>query len=367
MEIRQNRMERSFAAHQIEYQTKALEVLASGKYILGEEVEAFEREFAAYNHAKYCVGLASGLDSLQLAVRTLGIGAGDEVLVQGNTFIASVMGISMNGATPVFVEPDEFYTIDASKLEAKITDKTKAIMVVHLFGQISDMCTIMDIAHKYHLKVVEDCAQAHGAELNGTKAGHFGDIGCFSFYPSKNCGGFGDGGAIITDHEEYARRIRMLRNYGSEVRYYNEEVGINSRLDELQAALLRIKLKYLDDANEQRRQICIRYLEHIDNEYIKLPSVRENHKTVWHQFVIRCKCRDALMDYLNAYGIDTIIHYPVPPHLSEAYAYLNLKEGSLPVTEQYAREVLSLPLYEGMTSEETDHVIETLNRFKNES
>lgn len=367
MVIRQNRMERSFAAHQTEYQTKALEVLASGKYILGEEVEAFEREFADYHHAKYCVGLASGLDSLQLAVRALEIGAGDEVLVQGNTFIASVMGISMNGATPVFVEPDEFYTIDASGLEAKITSKTKAIMVVHLFGQISDMRMVMEIAHKHCLKVIEDCAQAHGAELDGTKAGHFGDIGCFSFYPSKNCGGFGDGGAIITDNAEYARRIRMLRNYGSEVRYYNEEVGINSRLDELQAALLRIKLKYLDDANRQRRQVCNRYLEYIDNECIELPKIRKDHGTVWHQFVIRCKCRDELINYLNVHGIQTIIHYPVPPHLSKAYGYLGLKEGSLPITEQYAKEVLSLPLYEGMTVEETDYVTETLNCFRKES
>lgn len=367
MTIRQNRMERSFAAHREEYQAKALEVLASGRYILGEEVEAFEREFAAYHRAEYCVGLASGLDALQLAVRALGIGAGDEVLVQGNTFIASVMAISMNGATPVFVEPDAFYTMDVSGLEAKITDRTKAIMVVHLFGQISDMRAIMEIARKYRLKVIEDCAQAHGAELDGIKAGHFGDIGCFSFYPSKNCGGFGDGGAIITDNAAYARRIRMLRNYGSEVRYYNEEVGINSRLDELQAALLRIKLKYLEDANGQRRQICSRYLEGIHNEWIMLPGIRKGHGTVWHQFVIRCECREELIAYLEAQGIQTLIHYPVPPHLSKAYGYLGLKEGSLPVTERYAKEVLSLPLYEGMTEEETDYVIETLNRFKKES
>ena len=363
MVIKQNRMDRSFAAHKNEYLEKAAEVMASGNYILGNEVENFEKEFAAYNHAKYCVGLASGLGALQLAVRALGIGEGDEVLVQGNTFIASIMGISINGAIPIFVEPDEFYTIDASKLEEKITSRTKAIMVVHLYGQISEMDTIMQIAHKHHLKVIEDCAQAHGAAMNGIKAGHFGDIGCYSFYPSKNCGGFGDGGAIVTDHEEYARRIRMLRNYGSEKRYYNEEVGINSRLDEMQAAFLRIKLKYLDEVNAQRSRICGRYLQYIDNALIELPKIRSQHGTVWHQFVIRCQCRDELISYLDKHDIQTIIHYPIPPHLSKAYAYLGMKEGSMPVTERYAKEVLSLPVYEGMTDEEQDHVIETINKF----
>lgn len=363
MKIPQNRMDRSFAKHQKEYENKALEVLRSGRYILDKEEQLFEKEFAEYNNIKYCVGVATGLDALYLAFRTLGIGEGDEVLVQGNTFIASVMGISMNGATPVFVEPDSYFTIDTDKIEKQITSKTKAILVVHLFGQISNMRPIMDIANKYHLKVVEDCAQAHGAELDKKKAGTFGDIGCFSFYPSKNCGGFGDGGAIITDSEEYAQNVRMLRNYGSEKRYYNKTVGINSRLDELQAALLRIKLKYLDEANNERKQICEFYLKNICNELIELPAVREGHNTVWHQFVVRSPYRDKLIEYLSAKGIQTIIHYPIPPHLSEAYKYLGISEGTLPITEQMSKEIVSLPLYEGMTTDEMEYVVNTLNDF----
>lgn len=363
MEIRQNRMDRNYQKYQKEFEAKALEVLRSGKYILDKEVAAFEKEFAQYNKSKYCVGVASCLDALQLAVRILGIGEGDEVLVPGNTFIASVMGISMNGATPIFIEPDEYHTIDASKLEEKITKRTKAIMVVHLYGQISNMREIMKIANSYGLKVIEDCAQAHGAELDGKKAGTFGDIGCYSFYPSKNCGGFGDGGALITNNPEYAKKARMLRNYGSEKRYHNKEVGINSRLDELQAALLRIRLSHLDAANADRHRICNRYLSEINNERIILPKIRKEHGTVWHQFVIRCSTRDHFMNYLAENGIDTIIHYPIPPHLSDAYSYLKVLPGTLPITEQYATEVLSLPLYEGMTDEELNYVISIINAY----
>lgn len=359
-----NRMDREFFRYQKEYESKALEVLRSGWYILGKEVSSFEMEFADYIGSKYCVGLASGLDALWIAFRVLGIGKGDEVIVQGNTYIASVMGITINGATPVFVEPDEFYNIDSSKIEEKITEKTKAILVVHLYGQASDMKTIMSIASKYNLKVVEDCAQSHGASYEGKKTGTWGDIGCFSFYPSKNLGAYGDAGAIVTNDEKIAEDVRVFRNYGSEKRYYNKVVGTNSRLDEIQAGLLRVKLKHINDIIEEREVIAKRYLTEIVNSNIFLPAIRDGADSVWHQFVIRCRNRDKLMEYLNDNKIGTIIHYPIPPHLSEAYEYLNVSRGTLPITEQYADEVLSIPMYSGMTKEEQDYIIDIINLFE---
>ena len=362
--IMPNRMDREFFRYQKEYESKALEVLRSGWYILGKEVSSFEMEFADYIGSKYCVGLASGLDALWIAFRVLGIGKGDEVIVQGNTYIASVMGITINGATPVFVEPDEFYNIDSSKIEEKITEKTKAILVVHLYGQASDMKTIMSIASKYNLKVVEDCAQSHGASYEGKKTGTWGDIGCFSFYPSKNLGAYGDAGAIVTNDEKIAEDVRVFRNYGSEKRYYNKVVGTNSRLDEIQAGLLRVKLKHINDIIEEREVIAKRYLTEIVNSNIFLPAIRDGADSVWHQFVIRCRNRDKLMEYLNDNKIGTIIHYPIPPHLSEAYEYLNVSRGTLPITEQYADEVLSIPMYSGMTKEEQDYIIDIINLFE---
>ena len=361
--IQPNRLDRGFYLHQKEFEDKALEVLRSGWYILGNEVKSFEEEFAKYVESEHCVGLASGLDALWIAFRVLGIGAGDEVIVQGNTYIASVMGITINGATPVFVEPDEYFNIDASKIEEKITDKTKAILVVHLYGQASNMDTIVEICKKHNLRLVEDCAQAHGAKFNGKQIGTFGDIGCFSFYPSKNLGAFGDAGAITTNDAKIADDVRVFRNYGSEKRYYNRVVGTNSRLDELQAGFLRIRLKYLNDLTEEKKNICDRYLSELSNDKIELPRIREGATHIWHQFVIKSNYRDDLMKYLDEKGIGTIIHYPIPPHLSEAYKYLGLKEGSLPITEEYAKTVLSLPLYNGMQKEEQDYVIDTINKF----
>ena len=259
MKIMPNRMDRGFFRYQDEFENKALEVLRSGWYVLGKEVSSFEEEFAAYTGAKYCVGLASGLDALWLAFRVLGIGEGDEVIVQGNTYIASVMGITINGATPIFVEPDDYYQIDPAKIEEKITDRTKAILVVHLYGQATNMEPIVSLCKKYHLRLVEDCAQSHGACFRGQMTGTFGDIGCFSFYPSKNLGAFGDGGAIVTNDENIAKDMKIYRNYGSEKRYYNKVVGTNSRLDEMQAAFLRAKLPYLDKMNENRRKTVYMY------------------------------------------------------------------------------------------------------------
>lgn len=363
MNIMPNRLDRAYFMHQAEYEQKALEILRSGWYVLGKEVSSFEEEFAEYMGSNYCVGLASGLDALWLAFRILGIGTGDEVIVQANTYIASVMGITINGATPVFVEPDEYYNINTSLIESKITPKTKAILAVHLYGQASNMSAIQSICQKHHLYMVEDCAQSHGAEYNGQKTGTFGDIGCFSFYPSKNLGAFGDAGAILTNNESIARAMRIYRNYGSEKRYYNQVVGANSRLDELQAGLLRIRLSHLKELNDERRHIASKYLAEINNPLLSLPITREHAGHVWHQFVIQCCERNKLISFLESKGIGTIIHYPIPPHLSEAYRYLGYSDGSYPITEKLANTVLSIPMYNGMTKAEQNYVIECLNQF----
>ena len=361
--IQPNRMDRGFQLYQEEFENKALEVLRSGWYILGKEVSAFEEEFASYVGSKHCVGVANGLDALWMAFRVLGIGSGDEVLVQANTYIASVMGITMNGATPIFIEPDEYYQIDVAKLEEHITDRTKAILVVHLYGHNAKMDEVVNLCKKYNLRLVEDCAQSHGSMYKGQMSGTFGDIGCFSFYPSKNLGAFGDAGAITTNDPQIAQDFRVLRNYGSEKRYYNKIVGTNSRLDEMQAGLLRVRLQYMDELTKERQALAARYIAEIHNDKLLLPKERTDTVNVWHQYVIRCKERDALIAHLDALEIGTIIHYPIPPHLAEAYRYLGHKQGSYPITEQYANEVLSIPMYNGMTIEEQNRVIEALNSF----
>ena len=365
MNIMPNDLGRQYSLHAAEYEQKALQVLRSGWYVLGKEVEAFEKEWAAYIGAKHCVGLASGLDALWISFRLLGVGAGDEVIVCSNAYIACVMGISMNGATPVFVEPDEYDNIDAEKIEAAITPKTKAILAVHLYGQSCDMTRIMAIAKAHDLKVVEDCAQSHGNHWQGQTVGTFGDVGCFSFYPTKGCGAFGDAGCIVTDDEALAKKFRVYRNYGSEKRYHNQVVGTNSRLDELQAGLLRVKLSHLPEFDAERRAIAGRYLAELHHPLIRLPEVRPGADSTWHQFVIHVeKGRDDLAAYLKEKGIGTIIHYPIPPHLSEAYRYLGKKRGDYPIAERYADEVLSLPMYNGMTEEEQTFVIEAINAWE---
>ena len=363
MDIMPNNLLRQFSLNSDEYEKKALEVLRSGWYILGKEVKGFEKEWADYIGAKHCVGLASGLDALWISFRLLDIKEGDEVIVCSNAYIACVMGITMNGATPVFVEPDQYDNIDADKIEAAITDKTKAILAVHLYGQACDMTKIMGIAKKHDLRVVEDCAQSHGNQWLGQTVGTFGDVGCFSFYPSKGCGAFGDAGCIVTNSDELDHKFRVFRNYGSEKRYQNEVVGSNSRLDELQAGLLRVKLKYLDDFNKERCEIAAAYLEGIKNDAIQFPKIRPGADSSWHQFVIHCEGRDELKEYLQEKGIGTLIHYPIPPHLSTAYEYLGKKKGDYPIAEKYADEVLSLPMYNGMTKEELDYVIGAINEF----
>ena len=357
-------MDYGFQKYQQEFEEKALSVLRSGWYVLGNEVKTFEERFAEYTGASYCVGLASGLDALWIGCKMLGIGPGDEVIVQANTYIASVMGISMNGATPIFTEPDEYFQIDADKIEEKITEKTKAIMVVHLYGHVADMDKIVSLCKKYNLKLIEDCAQSHGATYKGKMTGTFGDVGCFSFYPSKNLGAFGDAGALVTNDPKIAEETRIYRNYGSEKRYYNKVVGANSRLDELQAGLLNVRLSHMDEITEERKRLCANYTNKLCNPSIYLPKERENTSTVWHQYVIRCDRREELIAYLNEKQIGTIIHYPIPPHLSEAYQYLGHKKGELPSTENYADTVLSIPLYNGMTEEEQQYVIDAINAFQ---
>lgn len=363
MKIMPNRMDRGFYQYQQEFEEKALEVLRSGWYVLGKEVTAFEEEFAAYTGAPFCVGLASGLDALWLAFRVLGIGPGDEVIVQANTYIASVMGITINGAAPIFVEPDEHFGLDAEKIEEKITDRTKAVLAVHLYGMPCDMKRITDLCKKHRLYLVEDCAQSHGACYDGQMTGTFGDVGCFSFYPSKNLGAFGDGGAVVVHDEALARDFRMYRNYGSEKRYYNKVVGANSRLDELQAGLLRVRLRHLPEITKERAAIADAYAKGLRNPLIRLPELAGHTTGVWHQYVIRCEERARLIDYLEERGIGTIIHYPIPPHLSEAYQSLGYRKGDFPITEHLADTILSLPIYNGMTREEQDYVIQAINAF----
>ena len=363
--IMTNNLKRQYNLHSAEYESKALEVLRSGWYVLGNEVKSFEQEWANYIGSSFCVGLASGLDAQWISFKLLGIGKGDEVIVCSNAYIACVMGITINGATPVFVEPDAYENIDADKIEAAITPKTKAILAVHLYGQACDMTKIMDIAHAYDLRVVEDCAQSHGNHWQGKTVGTFGDVGCFSFYPSKGCGAFGDAGCIVTDDEELANAFRVFRNYGSEKRYHNMMIGSNSRLDELQAGLLRVKLSHLDEFNAERCSIAERYYSELKNPLIKLPLIRPGADSTWHQFVIHVPGhRDALMNYLKEREISTLIHYPIPPHLAEAYSYLGYKKGDFPIAEKYAEEVLSLPMYNGMTAEEITTVIEAINSFE---
>lgn len=364
MKVKSNILDRQYQKYTDEYVKAAIETLESGWYILGKKGEAFEKEFAEYTGSKYCVGVNSGLDALILAIRALGLGKGDEVLVPSNTYIATVLGITENDAVPIFVEPDIYYNMDAEKIEKLITERTKAILVVHLYGQSANMEKIKGIAQKYSLYLLEDCAQSHGSTFNGKMTGTFGDIGCFSFYPTKNLGAFGDAGAIITDDADIEKIIRMLRNYGSRVKYYNEIVGVNSRLDEIQAALLSVKLSHMEELTKERMELAKRYMDGINNSLFILPAVKENATHVYHQFVIRVCERERLQKYLLDQGIETQIHYPIPPHRAQCYEYLGYKKGDFPIAEQYADEVLSLPLYSGMTEDEQNYVIDRLNHFR---
>lgn len=337
-------------------------VMDSGWYILGKEVTAFENEFSTYCGTKHCVGVGNGLEALYLIIKAYDIGPGDEVIVPANTYIATWLAITHAGATPIPVEPDErTYNIDPLKIEQAITPKTKAIMAVHLYGQPADMDPIKTLANTYGLKIFEDCAQAHGACYKGQKVGGLGDAAGFSFYPGKNLGAFGDGGAVTTNDFELANRIRTLRNYGSQIKYHNEILGFNSRLDELQAAFLRVKLTKLDGWNERRKKIARQYLQEL-NEHpdLILPFVPEWTEPVWHLFVIRHTKRDDLQKSLTEAGIGTMIHYPIPPHLQPAYAELSINSGSLPITERIHNEVLSLPIGPHISSDQVSSICSSI-------
>lgn len=339
-------------------------VLSSGWYILGQEVEAFEEEFAKYIGVKYCIGVGNGLEAIQLILRAYGIGRGDEVIVPANTYIATWLAVSHEGARVVPVEPDErTYNIDPKRIEEVITSRTRAIIPVHLYGQPANMDAINAIARFHGIKVIEDAAQAHGACYYGRKAGSLGDAAAWSFYPTKNLGAIGDAGAVTTNDPVLAERIRVLRNYGSKVKYYNLEKGLNSRLDELQAALLRVKLHYLDSWNARRAKIASMYLEGLSETNLVLPFVPKEFESCWHLFVIRSNKRDELQNYLRQNGVITMIHYPVPPHLQEAYRDLNIAKGTYPITEAIHREVLSLPIGPHMPEETAETVISIIKKF----
>ncbi len=333
-------------------------------YIEGAEDAAFEERFAAFCGAKYCIGVGNGLDALMLTLKAMDIGEGDEVIVPSDTYIATALAVTYVGARPVFVEPRiETFNIDPEKIEAAITEKTKAIMPVHLYGQACDMDPIMEIARNHGLKVVEDCAQAHGATYKGRKVGTFGDAAGFSFYPGKNLGALGDAGAVVTNDRALAEKIRALGNYGSDYKYHHIYKGNNSRLDELQAAFLSAKLPHLERMNIERRRIAGRYLTEIRNPKVILPIIPEDMVPVWHIFGIRCSERAALEKHLNERGVGTNKHYPIPMHLQDCYKDLGFHKGAFPIAEEISTTELSIPMYYGMTEEEIQYVIDCINEF----
>lgn len=335
-------------------------------FIRGEECQKFEEEYAAYCNTNYCVGVASGLDAIHLILKALDIKKGDEVIIPSNTYIATALAVSHVGATPVLVEPMiETYNINPNLIEEKITNKTKAIIVVHLQGRAVDMDAVNAIAKKHKLFLIEDCAQAHGTKYKGKKVGALSDAAAWSFYPGKNLGALGDGGCVTTNNKLIADKVRTLGNYGSDYKYHNIDKGFNSRLDELQAALLRVKLPNLDRWNEDRKRIANRYLTEITNDMIKLPlPISEEYDHIYHVFAVRCDKRDELEKYLKEKGIGTVKHYPIPIHLQKAYEELKFLEGTLPIAEEISKTIISIPMYYGMTDDEIDYVIKTINEFK---
>ncbi len=341
-------------------------VFDSGNFVLGKNVRLFEEEFANYLDARFSVGVGSGTEALHLSLKACNIGHGDEVITVPNTAVPTISAISSAGARPVLVDvtPDT-YTIDTKKIEKEITNKTKAILPVHMYGHSAEMEQIMKLAEAYNLRIIEDACQAHGARYNGKTAGTSGDMGCFSFYPTKNLGAYGDGGIVVTNDEELYNKLLMLRNYGEVKKFTSKIEGFNSRLDEIQAAFLRVKLKYLDEWTNKRREIATRYQQLLFNSNVQLPSERQWAKHVYHLFVIRTNRRDALKDYLQEHGVGTHIHYPIPVHLQEAYKKLGYKAGDFPISERNAGEILSLPIYPELTTEEIETIAGLITEFQN--
>ena len=345
-----------------EIDSRIKQVLDSGWYLLGNQDKEFEKNFAEYCGVKHCIGCANGLDALNLIIKAYGFADGDEIIVPANTYIASILAISENGCTPVLVEPDiETYNINPDLIEEKITSKTKAIMVVHLYGQAVQMDKIWTLAKKYDLKIIEDSAQAHGAYYQGKRVGSLGDASGFSFYPGKNLGCIGDGGAVTTNDDELASKLRAIANYGSHKKYCNLYKGVNSRLDEIQAAILDVKLSHLDEDNERRREIAKYYLANIKNEKVILPKYQGDKSHVFHVFVVRVENREEFQEYLTQNEIQTLIHYPTPPHKQKAYKEWN--NLSYPITEKIHNEIISLPISPVMTDDEIRKVVEIVNKF----
>jgi len=340
-------------------------VMDSGWYLLGKETTAFEEKFAQFTGSRYAVSVANGLDALRLSLQALGIGAGAEVLVPANTFIATFLAVSQTGAVPVPVDCEEhYYNIDPEKVEAAITSRTRAIMPVHLYGQCADMSRIMEIAKRHNLLVVEDAAQAHGATCDGKSAGTFGNAAGFSFYPGKNLGAFSDAGMVVTDNTDVADRVRMLRNYGSTVKYHHEVIGINSRIDELQAAFLQVKLEHLSEWNKRRDKIAALYNRELaEIPGCQIPRVAPNRKHVWHIYPFHCNRRNELQKALDSVGVHALIHYPIPSHLSGAYRGLGYQKGDFPIAERFADEELSLPIGPHLTEEQVGFVVEQIKHF----
>jgi dTDP-4-amino-4,6-dideoxygalactose transaminase len=363
---------RQYNRIKVEILSATQRVYEKGHFVLGEEVSAFEKEFSHYCGLPYGVGVGSGTDALYLALKAIGIKKGDEVITVAHSFIASSLAISMNGATPVFIDIDpETYTMDPNALEGLLKRrrkagrirKIKAILPVHLYGHPAEMDPLMEIANQYHLPVIEDACQAHGAEYGGRKVGSFGLFGCFSFYPTKNLGGYGDGGIVVTREKKLSETVRLLRCYGEKTKYHHSLKGGNSRLDEIQAAILRIKLKYLDPWNEEKRRKAFFYKRMLEDVGVLCPAEKGHARHIYHLFVVRSKKRDSLQTFLKERGVETLIHYPIPIHLQNSYTELRYRRGSLPITEQCSKEILSLPLFFGLTQKEMREVAETIRSF----
>lgn len=360
-----NDLARGYRLFKDEYDKKAISVLESGWYILGKEVENFEKEYAeALGEGVYCAGVDNGLDAIRLGLHASGIGPGDEVIMQANGYIATTLGITQNGAIPVFVESDKYHNMDPDKIEQAITDKTKAILVTHLYGAATRMDKILDICDKYNLMLFEDCAQSHFSSYKGTNTGLFGKAGFYSFYPTKNLGGFGDGGAVVSHDKEFIEKIKVLRNYGSDYRYHNIVPGFNSRLDELQAGFLRVKLAHWDEYVTNRKKIAEAYLKGISNPSIRLPENPEGTDPIWYMFVINVDDQDAFRSYMKENGVQTDVSFPMPPYMQPAMSYLNIHEGANPYAEHDCKTVISLPMMDYMSDEEIQKVISAVNGYK---
>lgn len=358
-------LQAQYQRYKPELDAAALAVFGRGDFILGQDVRLFEEEFAAFCGVKHAIGVDSGLSAIDMALRAFDIGEGDEVITVANTYIATALGISAAGATPVLVDCDpRTYNIDPARIEAAITSRTRAIIPVHLYGQTVDMDPILEIAKKYHLRVFEDAAQAHGSRYKGRRAGTMGDAAMFSFYPGKNLGAYGDAGAVVTNDDEAAQKLKMLRNYGQSKKYHHDLKGYNRRLDTVQAAVLRVKLKYINEWNQARNRHAAYYSDRLRDTEYGLPHLGEGSESVWHLYVLRTARRDELVQYLAERNISAGIHYPIPIHLQPAYKELNYVKGSFPVSEECAPQIISLPMYAELTTAQMDHVVDALKSFQ---